>query len=208
MDNEKLEEIKRFSYIGMHSGSNIVYAMQYKEAFDTLYNSKKAVDTIALPMMFLMRHYLELILKYNIKYLNEFSDTNFLIGSLNSVHSLEQLADGFKQHWNSVVQKHNIDIDDSQYILDFENLIDFLHNLDKFSMSFRYSHDKNDEKNFEHMRTLNIKEIKDSLEKVVPLLNYSINVFYQQKGQFIEMEEQILKNLENEIMSEMYSSYY
>ncbi len=208
MNKEKLEEIKRFSHIGMHSGSNIVYAMQYKEAFDTLYNSEKAVDTIALPMMFLMRHYLELILKYNIKYFNEFSDTDFLIGRLNSVHSLEKLADGFKQHWNSVVQKHNIDIDDSQYILDFEDLINFLHRLDKFSMSFRYSHDKNDEKNFEHMETLNIKEIKDSLEKVVPLLNYSMDVFYEQKGQFIEMEEQMLKDLENEIMSEMYSSYY
>lgn len=208
MDKRKLEEIKRFSHVGIHSGSNVVYAMQYKEAFNTLYHSDKPVDTIALPMMFLMRHYLELILKYNIKYFNKFSDTNFLIGSLNSVHSLEKLADGFKQHWNSVVKKHEIDVDDAQYISDFENLINFLHSLDEFSMSFRYSHNKNDDKNFEHSETLNIKEVKDSLEKVIPLLDYSINVFYEQKGQYIEMEEQMMKDLENEMMAEVYGPYY
>jgi len=62
-----MKQSKRFSHVGMHSNTNNTYAMQYKEAFDTLYESSKAVDTIALPMMFLLRHYLELILKSNIR---------------------------------------------------------------------------------------------------------------------------------------------
>lgn len=39
MNHEKLKQSKRFSHIGMHSNSNITYAMQYKEAFDILYES-------------------------------------------------------------------------------------------------------------------------------------------------------------------------
>lgn len=207
MNNDRLEEVKRYSHIGMHSTSNLVYAMQYKEAFDALYESDKPVDTIALPMMFLMRHYLELILKYNIMYFDKFSDTNYLTGSLNSIHNLEKLADGFKQHWNSVVTKHNLSADGSEYFSNFQDLINLIHHLDGFSMSFRYSHDKNGDKNFEHTKTLNIKEIKGLLEKVVPLLDYSMDVFYHEIGQFIEMEEEMLREIENEMMAEYYGDY-
>ena len=52
MNLEKIEQSKRFSHVGMHSNTNDTYAMQYKEAFDTLYESSKSVDTIALPMMY------------------------------------------------------------------------------------------------------------------------------------------------------------
>ena len=207
MNQEKREEVLRYSHIGIHSSSNLVYAMQYKEAFDSLYESDKPVDTIALPMMFLMRYYLELILKYNIMYFSEFSDSNFLTASLSSVHSLEKLAGGFKQHWDSVVKKYNLTENGSEYFSNFQDLIDLVHHLDGFSMSFRYSHDKNGDKNFDHTKTLNIKEIKGLLEKVVPLLDYSIDVFYYEIGQYIEMEEEMLKEIENEMMAEYYRDY-
>jgi len=66
MNNNKSEKSKRFSYVGIHSNNNVSYAMQYKQAFDILYESPIQADLISMPMMFLMRHYLELILKSNI----------------------------------------------------------------------------------------------------------------------------------------------
>lgn len=41
MDIDKIEQRKRFSHVGIHSNTNDTYTMQYKEAFDTLYESSK-----------------------------------------------------------------------------------------------------------------------------------------------------------------------
>jgi hypothetical protein len=182
--------------------------MQYKEAFETLYQSDKPVDTIALPMMFLMRHYLELILKYNIKYFSEYSDLDFMVSKIKSEHKLKELASGFKQHWNTVVSKYTIEIDDSQYIINFDNFIDLMDTIDRYSMSFRYSHDKNNDKHFGHTETLDIYAIKKELDETVPLLDYSSDVFYDKVGQYLEMEKEMMIELENEIMRDMYGEYY
>jgi hypothetical protein len=71
--------------------------------------------------------------------------------------------------------------------------------IDKYSMSFRYSHDKNDDKHFEHTETLDIYKIKKELDEIIPLLDYSSDVFYDKVGQYLEMEK--------EMMKEMYDSY-
>lgn len=179
--------------------------MQYKEAFDTLYESSKLVDTIALPMMFLMRHYLELILKYNIKYFSKFSESEYMLTKIKSEHKLEPLADAFQQHWKLVVKKHNQKIDYKEYIKKFQNLIALIHQLDAYSMSFRYPHDKDNKEHFEWQDTLDIYSIKNMLEEVLPLLNHSTDVFYDQVGQHIEFEEEMMREMEREIMSDMYS---
>lgn len=205
MNTERLEQSRRQSFIGMHSNNNVTYAMQYKRAFDSLYESSNPIDTISLPMMFLMRHYLELILKYNIKYFSEFSDSTFMLGKIKSEHKLKPLAEGFQQHWKIVVKKYNIEINDEEYISNFESLIELLDNIDKYSMSFRYSHTKDDDKHFEWNDTLDIYSIKILLDKVTPLLDYSSDVFNNQVGQYLKMEEEMQKEMERELMSDMYN---
>jgi hypothetical protein len=206
MDSERVERSKKFSHIGMHSNSNVTYAMQYKEAFDALYESSKPVDTIALPMMFLMRHYLELILKSNIVYFAKFSDSDSMLKKINSEHKLLPLANAFKEHWKLVVKKHGLKIDDKEYIKNFGLLINLVDQMDKYSMSFRYSHDKDDKKHFEWGDTLDIFNIRKMLNEVLPLLNHSTDVFYDQVGQYIELEEEMMRDLEREIMADMYNS--
>ncbi|MDD4950572.1 hypothetical protein [Sulfuricurvum sp.] len=165
MDSEKAERSKRFSHIGMHSNSDMTYAMQYKEAFDALYDSSKPVDTIALPMMFLMRHYLELILKSNIVYFAKFSESDCMLKKINLEHKLLLLANAFKEHWKLVAKKHGLNFNDKVYIKNFDLLIDLVDQIDKYSMSFRYSHDKEDKKHFEWGDTLDIFNIKKCLMK-------------------------------------------
>jgi hypothetical protein len=205
MHYERIKRSKRFSHVGMHLTSNVTYSMQYKEAFDTLYESSKPVDTIALPMMFLMRHYLELILKFNIKYFSKFSESEYMLTKIKSEHKLEALADSFQQHWKLVVKKYNLGINDKEYIKKFQNLIVLMHQLDAYSMSFRYSHDKDNKEHFEWQDTLDIYSIKNMLEEVLPLLNHSTDIFSDQVGQYIEFEEEMMREMEREIMSDMYS---
>lgn len=205
MNIDKVEQSKRFSHVGMHSNTNDTYAMQYKEAFDTLYESSKSVDIIALPMMFLMRHYLELILKSNIMYFSEFSESKSMLKNIKSEHKLKSLANAFQEHWNLVVKKYKLKIDDKKYIESFKTFIELMDQLDKYSMSFRYSHDKDDEKHFEWGETLDIYSIKKSLDNVLPFIQHSSDVFYDQVEQYIELEKEMMRELERDLMADMYS---
>jgi len=189
----------------MHSNDNVTYAMQYKRAFDSLYDSNEPIDTISLPMMFLMRHYLELILKYNIKFFSEFSGSEFMLSKINSEHKLKPLAEAFQQHWEIVVKKYDIKINDTEYISNFKSLIKLLDNIDRYSMSFRYSHNKDDDKHFKWDDTLDIYSIKILLDKVTPLLDYSSSVFDEQVGQYLKIEAEIQRDMERELLSDMYS---
>jgi len=73
MNNYRREQTRRYSHIGMSSESNRIYAFQYQRAYEILYESTDAVDTIALPMLYSMRHYLELSLKSNVNYFSQYS---------------------------------------------------------------------------------------------------------------------------------------
>jgi len=204
MNYEKLKKTKRYSHIGMHSKSNITYAMQYKTAFNILYESDAPVDTIALPMMFLMRHYLEVTLKYNIKYFSNFSYSDSMVSRLPNEHKLEPLANAFREHWGLVVKKYKLKIDDKEYISHFQDLIKLMNEIDKYSMSFRYSHDKDNTKHFKWDEVLDIYTLKKLFDKVTPFLDYSMEVFYEQTAH-IRYEEEMMAEIEKEWESEMMS---
>jgi len=193
MNQNEIEQSEKIAFMGIYTDPDFSYTFQYKEALDLLYQSDKPIDTIALPMMFLMRHYLELMLKYNIKYFSKFSESKSMIKKLNNEHRLEPLANSFQEHWNLVVKKYNLQIDDKEYMKNFKILINIINKLDSSSMSFRYAYDKNENKHFKYDKTIDIYSIKKLLEEVLPLLVYSTDVFYQQVGQYIEQEEEMMR---------------
>lgn len=180
MQNTRREQSRRYSHIGMSSDNNFVYAMQYYTSFEIMYDSNAPVDTIALPLLYAMRHYLELIMKYNIEYLHEFSGSTNMVGK--AVHSLSSLANAFKEHWLLTKRKFNIKVDDTCLLSSFSQLIDELSKLDSYAVSFRYSHDTKEEKNFSWLDTINIYELKILLDDAKLLLNHSIDDFDYQTG--------------------------
>ncbi len=173
------------SYVGMHSHDNFEYAIQYKKAFFTLYESGQPIDTIALPMMFLLRHYLELALKYNIEYFQEFSGLDCKNIDLQKEHKLQPLSNCFCIHFKNIFDK--IEIPQKQilaYFIALDELVNILNRLDKQSMSFRYSHNnkKHTQKHLEWMLQINFDEIKLLLNRLEPLLVNSIDVFEDKTG--------------------------
>ena len=174
-----------YSHIGISSDSNYVYAMQYEKSFNILYDANEAIDTIALPMLYSLRHYLELILKANIEYFHKFSKLNDMVNS--EEHKLFPLAHAFEKHWNKVIEKFNIKIDDSEYFKNLYKLVEIINLLDKNSMGFRYAYtkkrdDNKPKKHFDWMKTIDIFEIKKLFDKVTPLLDYSMDVFEDKTG--------------------------
>ncbi len=185
MNYQRVEQSRRYSHIGMSSDSNYVYAMQYEKSFNILYNSNEAIDTIALPMLYSLRHYLELILKANIEYFHEFSTLDDMVNS--QEHKLFPLAHAFEKHWKKVIDKFNINIDDLEYFKNLHKLLEIINLLDKNSMGFRYAYSKKTEhndakKHFEWMKQIDVFKIKNLLDKVAPLLNHSIDVFDDKTG--------------------------
>ncbi len=181
--NEKWEKARRFSHIGMSSNNNFTYATQYLIAYEVLYKSKEPVDIIALPMLYLMRHYLELALKHNIAYLSEFSGSYNMAGnSGNSSHSLSKLSNAFHDHWVNTKARFNIDVEDKELVADLKKLIEQFDKLDQFAISFRFSHNRTQDKNFEWEDTIDIHALNQLFENAKMLLNHTIDVFEDGTG--------------------------
>lgn len=180
MNIERVEQARRYSHVGMSSGNNFVYAMQYELAFETLYESNNPVDLIALPMLFSLRHYLELILKYNIDYFSEFSGSSSM--AENKKHKIEPLANAFHEHWTLVKTKFDISVNDRQYFKDLQDIVTSIKMMDEYAMSFRYSNDINGNKHFDRLQTIDIHALKKQVDSVKPLLNHTIDLFDDRTG--------------------------
>ena len=102
--SDRLTAFIGFSYSDM----NLVG--QYENAVDILINQiieeKNRVDTIAHPLLYLMRHSIELGLKVNIKYLEKYSKltiTKF------KTHTLSDLFSEFEKHYNKIALENNFE---------------------------------------------------------------------------------------------------
>ena len=175
MTNNRREQSRRYSHIGISSNSNFTYAMQYQRSYEILYKSDAPVDTIALPMLYSMRHYLELVLKFNIEYFHEFSGSRNMVGK--SVHTLSSLSNAFKEHWSRTKKAFNITVDDKKFMVSFLELVNELEKIDDYAISFRYSHDREQNKNFDWLDTIDIYKLNGLFEETKILLDYSIDVF-------------------------------
>jgi len=153
------------SLVGLASDNDLRIALHYEDAAKILYKSDAYQDEIVLPALFLIRQYLELILKYNIKKLNKISSCNNLTSQLNKAHDLVKIHEAFVAHYKNVKAIKKItDTGDKNYLKHLNNLISEISTLDSDSQGFRYSENKNSEK------IINREEIFD-LENTFSLLN-------------------------------------
>lgn len=180
MNNERWEKAQRYSHIGMHSNNNYVYASQYETAFKILYKSDTPVDIIALPLLYNLRHYVELMLKYNIQYLYDFSGSKRVLKKVN--HKLMPLLDLFKDYWELVKLRYDIQANDVDLTSNLEKLINKLDEIDENAMSFRYSHDKKDVKLFKWQDKVDVYELYNLYERAKIMLNHTVDVFDDSTG--------------------------
>ena len=77
---------RKESFIGLASENDLRIALHYVDAFKVLYESNKYQDQIVIPALFLVRQFLELGLKYNIRKLSSISVSTNLINDLSNTH--------------------------------------------------------------------------------------------------------------------------
>lgn len=173
------------SYFGYTPGNNESYAVQYQEAFEFLFNHRNEARNkgklIDLPLLYLLRHYLELSFKYNIDYFKNYSGSDALISKLNETHDLEKLYQAFVCHHKKSFDKLDLEKDlkcqIKDYIKNLNKFVDIFIQLDKQGYGFRYSHDKNtNQRNFDLDAKVDlIEEIGKPYKNSKVFLDYSID---------------------------------
>ena len=140
------------------------------------------VTVISRPVLFLMRHALELGYKGNIVELEKISGLKSALKFKGKdSHNLEKLHQGFERHFREIAKRYAIDAD---VIAQFdrinstlEKLNNVLHRLDAGSYSFRYPFKPDGTTpSFQKVEKLNIADVKEMFNAAITLLKYTTDV--------------------------------
>lgn len=159
------------SLIGQASYNDLRIALHFKESAEALFQSNLYQDSIVLPALFLIRQYLELSLKYNIRKLASLSQSSNLVNELNNTHDLVKIHNSFTEHYTLVKRIRNIDGRKEKKFLDaLKKLIEKIAFLDDRSLGFRYSENKAGQKIIGLDEVFNLKEVFDLLDDSISIL--------------------------------------
>ena len=194
---EHIKEKKRYKFES-HIGWNTDwwnYYGQYKNVIDDIVNSVEnntPIDTVSLPLLFLIRHSLELGLKANILKLETVNTSVAKIKmSGTKYHSLEKLYQKFVEHLNVLKKKHKIsneiEKEINAFLIKLQPLINILNKLDEGSFNFRYPVDTNGCLNFSWTDKVNIADIVDFYYDIQSFIIFTENVLYDE-GVFKQSE--------------------
>lgn len=186
------------AYIG-YSDSDMSLVGQYENAIDILINQiieeKFRVDVVAHPLLYLIRHSIELALKENIKYLNKYSQIG--IKRDFKTHKLSDLFSVFEKHYDKIATEQNfkteLSLDYKKYTKELQKLIDF---LGEDQSSFRYTFTQKDNKIFNHTDKINIIELKNQYDNSIKFLTYTADVIspFTNYADYIETDKSIIND--------------
>ncbi len=197
-ENISIREIDKLTaYVG-YSNSDMNLFGQYENAVDILINKiieeKHRIDSISHPLLYLMRHTIELGLKENIKYLRKYSKLNI---TRNKTHSLKDLALEFERNYYKIETDNNFDNftkeEFKKYISDLNDTIQI---LNEDASAFRYTLSADSNKIFEHSDTINVFELKKLFDNSVTFLTHLADVIspYTNYLDFAKADKKLVEN--------------
>jgi len=194
-DLGKLEMDKLQAYVG-YSHSDMSLVGQYENAVDILVNKiiedGKRVDLIAHPLLYLMRHTLELALKENIKYLNKYSGLG--LGKIKT-HSIDDLFNEYERHYKKIAADLNFEKELEQeydkYAMDLRLLIQ---KLGTDWSSFRYVYSVSGNKVFAYSEIINIYDLKKKFDTSCIFLTHTADAIspYTDFADYIKFDNSII----------------
>ena len=193
----KLDLDKLKANIG-HSYSDMNLVGQYENAIDILINQiieeKHRVDTIAHPLLYLMRHSIELGLKENIKYLKKYSKLPI---SKSKTHTLSDLFLEFENHYSKIAIENNFEIElKEEYNKYTSDLKDVITALGEEASSFRYVYTNDGKKVFTNSETINVYELKKKYDNSLILISHTADAIspYTDYIDYLKFDKSIKKD--------------
>jgi len=171
------------------------YLNSFERAVEILYarvsNAEETPYSMALPLLFLMRHSLELGYKYTLAELHYFNEIPYKLDKYK--HSLQDLHSALKEQFNEFVKKWSISRED---IEDFErhychtgNCMKEFSQIDPNCIAFRYPTQRDGTRVFPHDYAVNLLELKESYDDGMVLLCHLIDTLqpcYEMMEEFHE----------------------
>lgn len=187
-DNNKfsLQEGIFTTHIG-YSYELSTFLSLYENSCNIIYNSlqekkMKSIDMASIPLIFLMRHSIEIGLKGQIPNLIILSSSNDLKKSLNG-HSLKKLLDCFELHTKKCFERFTISDNTKkefeEQIIFLREIVNLLHILDERGTSFRYPKGFDNKKNIDNQEKINLLNLKNNFDNSMNLLYFTDSVIYE-----------------------------
>ncbi len=174
----KIMKSRKESFIGLVSENDLKIALHYVDAFKVLYESNKYQDQIVIPALFLIRQFLELGLKYNIRKLSSISGSSNLINDLSKTHDLCKIYGSFLDHYKNAKKNLGISgLKDGNLLKDLDSLVNLIIPFDNDSMGYRYSEDQNGNKLIDINSTHNLENVYKLLETTSCFISSTEDVF-------------------------------
>lgn len=174
----KIMKSRKESFIGLASENDLKIALHYVDAFKVLYESNKYQDQIVIPALFLIRQFLELGLKYNIRKLSSISGSSNLINDLSKTHDLCKIYGSFLDHYKNAKKNLGISgLKDGNLLKDLDSLVNLIIPFDNDSMGYRYSEDQNGNKLIDINSTHNLENVYKLLETTSCFISSTEDVF-------------------------------
>ncbi len=172
------------SYLGWNK-SWWSYYRQFKNAAHLMVReveeNRLPIDTISLPMLFAIRHCIEVGLKANILALEPLNESiaRIDIGGRKS-HSIRHLSQVFEQHLILLIEQQTISEPTAMavkgYLATFAGLQSVLSRLDDSSTNFRYPVDTKLTPVFHPMQRENLSGIVDAFAQAQAFIEFTLQV--------------------------------
>lgn len=179
----KHEKYQFTAYIG-HVYSEMGLLGEYENAINIIIKDLKAtktrIDVVAYPVLYLMRHSLELGYKSNFEYLSKYS-TRQTCKNLFGSHDLEKLHNELREHFDLISTALKIDNElVKEFNQHFELTTKLISQLGSTEISsFRYTKNSKGQRIFQSTDTKDIGEIKELFDKAVTMLVHTPNLISQ-----------------------------
>jgi len=177
------------------------YLRAYKHAFKALIKAAEdkncSVDYMAFPILFIVRHALEIGLKANIKYLVTITNSTLGFTKLANCHDISKLLIEFQDQINLTLkilnETHQVEIEQTVHsqmdnrLTCLKQLIDGCNNfkgiglIDKKSISFRYPTDRENQPCINPFEVISLVKVDELFDQAIELLEYTPSVI----GEFI-----------------------
>jgi len=158
---------------------------EYDEAISILIglveSGEAPLNDLYLPLLFLIRHAIELALKRNIAEIQPVSD-DISQKDMRAKHSLAQLYNVFSQYLDRLdMSKLSQTTRDqyNEYRTNYDQLNDSLHQLDSHSRAFRYPFDKDGNPQQLNLQKTQLKDILKLYQITDPFLTFTTNILIE-----------------------------
>lgn len=187
------ELIARLGWTNSFGGYLGCYEQAVERLFKSIDQNQEPIDLIAPPLLFLMRHSMELGYKFTLWELHQMNGEPYDPKKYKN-HRLDQLHEALQAQHKKAVEKYDLpdtEVENfAEYCIKTEAGLKKFHALDADSFSFRYPIDNSGKPNFARDQTVDLVALKHLYDDAMILLRHTADVL----GEYVDIHNHMARD--------------